>query len=182
MTSKIYQLNSQRIKISYRIVSSSLGYILIANNDRGICSINLGDSPENLIFSLAEEFTQATITQEDSSYQDYQEQILSYIAGKKFNLEFPLALQGTLFQQQVWQSLQRIPYGETRTYGEIASDLGKPTASRPVGNACSANPIALIIPCHRVIRSDRSLGNYRWGIERKQKLIELETKQKNLRP
>lgn len=178
-TSQIYQLNVQRIQIKYRIIFSSLGYILIANTDQGICTISLGDHCEKLIASLARDFSQATIIRDDNNHQDLSEQIHqqlhSYLAGNEFNLDLPLVLRGTDFQLQVWKTLQRIPYGETRTYGELASDLGKPKAARAIGNACgAANRIALIIPCHRVVRNDGSLGSYRWGIERKQKLIATE--------
>ena len=178
ITSQIYQLHEQRIQIKYRIIFSSLGYILIANTDQGICTISLGDHCEELIASLAKDFSQATIIRDDENHQDWSEQIHqqihSYLAGKEFNLDFPLVLRGTDFQLQVWQTLQRIPYGETRTYGEVARDLGKPKATRAIGNACGANRIALIIPCHRVVSSDGTFGNYRWGIERKQKLIKTE--------
>jgi AraC family transcriptional regulator, regulatory protein of adaptative response / methylated-DNA-[protein]-cysteine methyltransferase len=93
------------------------------------------------------------------------------IAGDKTHLDLPLDIRGTAFQKQVWQALQKIPYSQTRTYTDIARDIAKPQAVRAVGNACGANPIALIVPCHRVLRSDGSLGGYRWGIERKQKLL-----------
>ena len=175
MTPKIYQQHGKKAKIIYTIASCNLGYLLVATTDKGICAIKLGDTPVELIKILAEEFNQATIIRDDSSYKHWIETILSFIAGKKSNPNLPLDIRGTAFQQQVWQALQNIPYGETTTYTEIAKEIGKPKATRAIGNACGANPIALIIPCHRVVRSDGSLGGYRWGIERKQKLIQQET-------
>ena len=179
MTPKIYQQHGNKTKIIYTIISCNLGYLLVATTDKGICAIKLGDRPEELVKTLTEEFKQATIIRDDQTHKDWIEKILNFIAGKESDPDLPLDIRGTVFQQQVWQALQNIPYGETRTYREIARDLGKPQATRAIGNACGANPIALIIPCHRVVRSDGSLGGYRWGIERKQKLIEGETKKGN---
>ena len=176
MASKIYQQHSKKTKIFYTIVPCSLGYLLVATTDKGICAIKLGDNSEELVKILADQFNQATIIRDDKSHQDWIEQILNFIAGKESNLDLPIDIHGTAFQQQVWQALRNIPPGETRTYQEIAEDLGKPKATRAIGNACGANPIPLIIPCHRVVCSDGSLGGYHWGIGRKQKLIEREAK------
>ncbi|MGL4881061.1 MAG: methylated-DNA--[protein]-cysteine S-methyltransferase [Waterburya sp.] len=189
MTPKVYQQQGKTIQITYTVVDCSLGYLLVATTDKGICSVKLGDRaceaavgiaypkgnrPESLIQSLTEEFKQATIVRDDQSHQNWIKKILNLITGTESDPDLPLDIRGTAFQQQVWQALQKIPYGETRTYTEIAQDLGKPKAVRAIGNACGANPVALIIPCHRVTRNDGSLGGYRWGIERKQKLIEQE--------
>ncbi len=180
MTAKIYQKQSMKTKIFYTIAHCDLGYLLVATKDKGICSLKIGDRVENLVKILANEFNQATIIWDDESYQNWLEKILNFVAGKDYNLELPIDIRGTDFQKKVWQALQNISYGETRTYQEIANELGKPKANRAVGNACGANPIALIIPCHRVICSDGSLGGYHWGIERKRKLIEREKKTRHL--
>ena len=172
---KIHQQQSNKTKIVYTIVSCDLGYLLVATTDKGICGIKLGDHAEELVKILAKEFKQAIIIRDNNSHQDWVKKILNFIAGEEYDLNLPIDIRGTEFQQQVWQALQNIPYGETRTYQEIANDLGKPKAARAIGNACGANPIALIIPCHRVVCTDGSLGGYYWGIERKQKIIERET-------
>ena len=179
MTPKTYQRYGVQTQIVYSIVSCvGLGYLLVATTDKGICTVQLGDRPEELAIALAQEFKRATIIQDDFQHQEWIAKILESIRGKEADLDLPLDIRGTAFQQQVWQALQNIPYGATRTYREIANELGRSKASRAIGNACGANAIALIIPCHRVMRSDGSLGGYRWGVERKQKLIEIE--QQNL--
>lgn len=163
-----------------RIVSCvELGYLLVATTEKGICTVQLGDRPEKLVIALASEFKRATLIQDDLQHQEWIATILESIERKEADLDLPLDIRGTAFQQQVWQALQNIPYGATRIYQEIANKLGRSKATRAIGNACGANAIAVIIPCHRVMRSDGSLGGYRWGIDRKQKLIEIE--QQNLR-
>jgi AraC family transcriptional regulator, regulatory protein of adaptative response / methylated-DNA-[protein]-cysteine methyltransferase len=174
MTPKTYQQQGQKTQIISSVVACSLGYLLVATTAKGICSVKLGDRPKELIQTLTEEFQQATIIRDDQRHQDWIKKILNLITGTESNPDLPLDIRGTAFQQQVWQALRKIPYGETKTYSEIAQDLGKPKAVRAIGNACGANPVALIIPCHRVVRNDGSLGGYRWGIERKQQLIEQE--------
>lgn len=175
MTPKTYQKHGLATEIAYSIITCDLGYLLVATTDKGICAVNIGDRQRVLIKTLTEEFNEATIIRNDSDFQDWIGFILNLITGKEANCNLPLDIRGTSFQKQVWQELQKIPYGETRTYREIANNLGKPKATRAIGNACGANPVAIIIPCHRVIRSDGSLGGYRWGIERKQKLLNKET-------
>jgi AraC family transcriptional regulator, regulatory protein of adaptative response / methylated-DNA-[protein]-cysteine methyltransferase len=174
MTPKIYQQQGKTIQITYTVVDCSLGYLLVATTDKGICSVKLGDRPKELIKILTDEFQQATIIRDDQRHKDWIKKILNLITGTESDPHLPLDIRGTAFQQQVWQALQKIPYGAIRTYTDIAQDLGKPKAVRAIANACGANPVALIIPCHRVVRNDGSLGGYRWGIERKQKLIEQE--------
>ena len=175
MTPKTYQKHGLATEIVYSIVACDLGYLLVATTDRGICAVKIGDCLQNLIETLTQEFSQATIIRDDLARKDWIESIFKLIAGTHRDL--PLDIRGTSFQQQVWQELQKIPWGETRTYREIANNLGKPKATRAIGNACGANPVAIIIPCHRVVRSDGSLGGYRWGIEYKQKLLAKETPQ-----
>ena len=174
MISKIYPQQKKKTEIFYTIISCDLGYLLVANTDKGICKLKLGDRAKPLVKILAEECNQATIIRDNKSSQNWIEKIENFLVGKEYDLDLPLDICGTEFQRQVWQALQNIPYGATRTYQEIANDLGKPKATRAIGNACGANPIALIIPCHRVVCSDGSLGGYHWGIERKQKLLDRE--------
>ena len=159
--------------ITYTTASCDLGYLLVAVSEKGICAVEFGDRPEELVNTLTGEFKQAKITQDNISLKAWLESIIQLTKGAT-NRNLPLDLGGTAFQQQVWQALQSIPYGQTRTYQEIAHSINKPNATRAIGSACGANSIALIIPCHRVIRSDGGLGGYRWGIERKQKLLEIE--------
>lgn len=176
MTPKTYQQAGKTISIVYAIAPCPLGYLLVATTEKGICAVKLGDEADKLEHILNQEFHQADIVRDHQTHQEWIQAILDFIAGDETHLDLPLDVRGTAFQKQVWQVLQKIPYGETRTYTDIARNLAKPQAVRAVGNACGANPIALIVPCHRVLRSDGSLGGYRWGIERKQKLLIQESK------
>ncbi|MEO0925289.1 MAG: methylated-DNA--[protein]-cysteine S-methyltransferase [Cyanobacteria bacterium J06643_13] len=174
MTPKKYQEGGKGIKIVYSTVKCDLGHLLVATTERGICAVKLGDLSVELTETLKQEFFGANLIQDDNQHRDWIEHILQTIAGQTADLDLPLDIRGTAFQQQVWQALRLIPRGETRNYAEIARAIDKPQATRAVGSACGANPVAVIIPCHRVLRSDGSLGGYRWGIERKQKLLEIE--------
>ena len=176
MTPTTYQHGGKAMRITYTVVPCPLGYLLVATTNKGICAVKLGDEADDLERILINEFHQAHIVRDDHTQKDWVQAILDLIAGGEPHLDLPLDVRGTAFQKQVWQALQKIPYGETRTYAEIAGDIGKPQAVRAVGSACGANPIALIVPCHRVLRSDGSLGGYHWGIERKQKLLAQELK------
>ncbi|MBD2727810.1 bifunctional DNA-binding transcriptional regulator/O6-methylguanine-DNA methyltransferase Ada [Nostoc sp. FACHB-892] len=176
MTPKTYQQAGKAINIVYAIAPCPLGYLLVATTEKGICAVKLGDKANKLEHILNQEFHQAQIVRDDHTRKEWIQAILNLIAGDETHLDLPLDVRGTAFQKQVWQALQKIPYSETRTYTDIARDIAKPLAVRAVGNACGANPTALIVPCHRVLRSDGSLGGYRWGIERKQKLLIQESK------
>ncbi len=182
MTPRIYQGKGTTMRIAYTIVPSPLGYLLVATTEKGICAVKLGDEADVLERTLILEFARADIFRDDHTYKEWVQAILDLIVRDLPDLDLPLDIQGTAFQKQVWQALQKIPYGETRTYTDIARNLGKPQAVRAVGNACGANPIALIVPCHRVVRSNGSLGGYHWGIERKQKLLAYEAKQSEEKP
>ena len=148
-----------------------LGFLLVAATDRGICKISLGDSAAELITDLEAEFAAAERIRDDDGVGFWTERIIAYLEGWQPDLNLPLDLRATAFQVKVWQQLQKIPVGETRNYSEIAAAIGQPTAVRAVANACAKNPAALVIPCHRIIRKDKSLGGYRWGIERKRALL-----------
>lgn len=176
MTPKIYQQAGKTISIVYAIAPCPLGYLLVAITEKGICAVKLGDEADKLEHILNQEFHQADIIRDDHTHKEWIQAILDFIAGGEIHLDLPLDVRGTAFQKQVWEALQKIPYSETRTYTDIARNIAKPQAVRAVGNACGANPIALIVPCHRVLQSDGSLGGYRWGIERKQKLLTQESK------
>lgn len=175
MTPKTYQRGGKTMFIIYTVVKCPLGYLLVATTEKGICTVKLGDEVDKLEQTLINEFNQADIVRDDDKQKDWVQKILDFITGNQPNLDLPLDVRGTAFQKQVWEALQKIPYGETRTYTDIARDIGKPQAIRAVGNACGANPVALIVPCHRVLRSDGSLGGYHWGVERKQTLLAQES-------
>jgi AraC family transcriptional regulator, regulatory protein of adaptative response / methylated-DNA-[protein]-cysteine methyltransferase len=175
MTPKTYQQAGKTMVIVYAIAPCPLGYLLVATTDKGICAVKLGDEADKLEHTLNQEFHQAHIMRDDHIHKDWIKAILDFIAGSESHLDLPLDVRGTAFQKEVWQALEKIPYSETRTYTDIARNIAKPQAVRAVGNACGANPIALIVPCHRVLRNDGSLGGYRWGIERKQKLLTQES-------
>ena len=180
MTPKTYQQGGMETKIIYSVVECSLGYLLVATTEKGICTVSLGDTAIELTKALKAEFDKATIAENNQNHQDWIKQILDSIKGKTADIDLPLDIRGTAFQQQVWQALQKIPYGETRTYKEIANELERPKATRAVGSACGTNPIALVVPCHRVLKSNGGLSGYRWGIERKQKLLAIEQGQLSL--
>lgn len=152
----------------------SLGTILVAQSEKGICAVLLGDEKEYLHSDLQQRFPKATLTAGDNHFKKIVAQIIEVIEERKLALDLPLDIRGTLFQQRVWQALQQIPVGETRSYRDIAEAIGSPKAVRAVAGACAANAIAVIIPCHRVVRNDGNLSGYRWGVERKRKLLQQE--------
>lgn len=165
--------------IFYSVRPCPLGKLLVAVTERGICKISLGDSAEALTADMEAEFAQAERIRDDEGLGYWVEQIIAYLEAGQPQLDLPLDVRATAFQIKVWQQLQQIPIGETRSYGEIAAAIGQPKASRAVARACASNPVALAIPCHRIIRKDKSLGGYRWGIERKQALLKRERNGKN---
>ena len=171
MTPSEYRKGGAGIQIRYLIAESKLGFILVAETDKGICSVSMADAPDQLIRQLSSEFHKATLLQSEE-VRDRMNAILEYFDGKKLNL--PVDVQGTEFQKRVWAAISRIPYGETRSYNKIAEEIGMPKAYRAVANACGANPVPLIVPCHRVIRKNGSLGGYGMGIERKKYLLAME--------
>lgn len=175
MTPKTYKKGGKDTLITYTVVSSSMGYLLVATTEEGICSVKLGDTKEELETLVYKEFHQAELVFDSENHQDWVKAILNFIDGKQPHLDLPLDVKGTAFQKQVWEALRKIPYGETCTYQDIATQIGKSKAVRAVGNACGANKTALIVPCHRVVKNDGSLGGYRWGIERKRKLLNQES-------
>jgi len=168
-----YRAGGRDARIGYAIGSSSLGKILIAATERGLCSVILGDTDAQLVRDLRAQFPQARI-EEEPSLAPHLDEVLSQFTEHPAALDLPLDLRATAFQMRVWEALRRIPRGETRTYAEVAKSLGNPKAFRAVARACATNPVAVVIPCHRVIGSDGKLTGYRWGEQRKRKLLDLE--------
>jgi AraC family transcriptional regulator of adaptative response/methylated-DNA-[protein]-cysteine methyltransferase len=157
--------------IRFVTVETPLGWALVAATERGICMTALADNRERLEANLRQRFPAAELIAEDAGLRDWADRIVHFITAPDRNLDLPLDIQGTAFQARVWRALQKIPLGKTASYTEIAAALGQPKAVRAVAQACAANKLALIVPCHRVIRSDGELGGYRWGLERKRELL-----------
>jgi AraC family transcriptional regulator of adaptative response/methylated-DNA-[protein]-cysteine methyltransferase len=174
MSAREYRARGKGQRISCCSFFTSLGTVLIAATEKGLCSVKLGDGPARLRRLLAEEFSEAEIV--ESELKDLKARILAFIEGAASLARLPLDIRGTLFQRRVWDELRRIPRGETRTYAQIARAVGAPAAVRAVGSACGANPVALVVPCHRAVRTDGGLGGYAWGLARKKKLLALEKK------
>ncbi len=174
MPARAYRAKGDGETIVYTTFSSPLGRLLIAATRRGLCSVKLGASAAELRERLAEEFSRAALVDDSETLEPLRERILAFLDGDGTLARVPLDIRGTVFQRKVWDALRSIPRGETRSYGEIARAIGAPKAVRAVGSACGANPVALVIPCHRALRTDGSLGGYAWGVERKQKLLAIE--------
>lgn len=175
MTPAVYKKGAGAVQIRYTTSACSLGRLLVASTDRGICAVTLGNVDSELVSALRKEYPEAGITRDRSYLRDAVIGLLSHISGVEPCPEFPLDIRATAFQRRVWQELRSIPFGTTRSYSEIASRIGKPKATRAVAQACASNPVALLIPCHRVIGKDGAPGGYRWGKDRKRKLLENES-------
>lgn len=156
--------------IRYTTVPTSLGTMLVAATDKGVCSVTIGDDAGELVRELAVQFPRATLTGDDHDMRALATSVARLVEGDT-SAEVPLDVKGTAFQWKVWRLLQRIPRGSTRSYAAVAESLGQPTAARAVARACATNPVALVIPCHRVVRGDGSMGGYRWGVSRKERLL-----------
>ena len=173
MTPATYGAGGSGARIAYSVVDTTVGTILVARTRRGVCSIMLGDDQSKLRDELLNEFPKAEIVEEDENC-DYVRQIVDHLKGHRASLDLPLDIRATAFQQRVWSLIRSIPYGGTRTYGDLARELGQPTAARAVARACATNPVALAIPCHRVLASNGALSGYRWGKDRKEQLLQNE--------
>ena len=160
--------------VFYTVASCALGEVLVAMTSRGVCRVILGDDRDALVKQVQGELHAATLVADDPAVRDVAAAVVQAASGAAVANPLPLDLRGTAFQQRVWKELTKIPRGETITYGELAARIGSPGAVRAVGTACGANPAAVVVPCHRVLRGDGALGGYRWGIERKAKLLECE--------
>jgi AraC family transcriptional regulator of adaptative response/methylated-DNA-[protein]-cysteine methyltransferase len=175
MTPGTYARGGAGVDIVFVTVPTAVGRLLVAATGRGVCRVMLGDDATTLEVGLRREFSAANIHREQGgTLERFVDAILSYLDGREPHLDLPLDIRATAFQRRVWQELQRIPFGETRSYTDIARAIGVPRATRAVARACATNPAALVIPCHRVVREDGALGGYRWGLERKQALLERE--------
>jgi len=174
MTPDKYRRGAVAAEIRYACADSPLGRMLIAATGKGVCSIQFARSDGELIEGLKREFPFAVRKPDESGLQAWVEALLSKMTGRELNSRLPLDIRATAFQRRVWTYLQSIPFGATRSYGQVAKAIGQPTASRAVARACATNPVAVAIPCHRVVREDGDISGYRWGVERKKALLEME--------
>ena len=174
MTPDKYRRGAIAAAIRYTCADSPLGRMLIAATERGICSIQFARSDGELMTGLKREFPFAARKADEGGLQSWVNALLRHLRGKDLDASLPLDIRATAFQRRVWAYLQSIPFGATRSYSEVAKAIGRPSATRAVARACATNPVAVAIPCHRVVRQDGSMGGYRWGIERKKTLLEME--------
>jgi AraC family transcriptional regulator of adaptative response/methylated-DNA-[protein]-cysteine methyltransferase len=160
------------VRIRYTLFTCPLGRMLLAAAERGICAVCLGDDDATLEAELAGVYPVAEAWRDDAGLQPWADDVLNYLNGQEPRLDLPIHVAATAFQRRVWRELLAIPHGRTRSYSEVARALGRPTAARAVARACAANPVALLIPCHRVVREGGGLGGYHWGLERKKALLD----------
>ncbi|HMB80258.1 MAG TPA: methylated-DNA--[protein]-cysteine S-methyltransferase, partial [Vicinamibacterales bacterium] len=184
MAPSVYRRGGAGMQIAYAIVDSanaSLGRLLVAATPRGVCAVAMGSSDVELTRALSREYPAATIARDAGALAQWTKAILAHLAGRQPRLDLPLDVQATAFQWQVWQALASIPYGETRTYADVAASIGRPNAVRAVARACATNPVALAIPCHRVVPAAGGEGGYRWGVNRKKALLGQEGRERRER-
>ncbi len=178
MTPRQYRKGGKGLQISYVIAPTSIGLLMMAATDRGLCFIQVGQTPLVLEEELRKEFPHAELSAMGERFRgqfdQWMQALESHLSGENPHLELPLDIQGTAFQRKVWAYLQTIPYGQVRTYTQVAQGIGQPKAVRAAASACGANNLAIVIPCHRVIRSTGALGGYRWGLDVKQALLDQE--------
>lgn len=174
MTPATYQKGGKGMKLEYTIAASPVGKVLVAATERGISAVYLGDAQKKLLAELREEYPHAEISPATGSTRSWVREIVQRIEGQPAREELPLDLQATAFQRRVWQELQKIPRGTTKTYSQVARALGRPRAVRAVARACATNPVSVVVPCHRVVRENGSLAGYRWGLSRKEQLLATE--------
>jgi len=174
MTPATYRRGGRGMSLAYAIASSPLGRLMVAATERGVSAVRLGDDDAVLLASLREEFPAAEIHRDQAGVGAWLSAVLQRIEGGAPNPRLPLDIQGTAFQHRVWDALRAIPAGQVRTYGEVAREIGQPRASRAVARACATNPVAVVIPCHRVVPGTGGTGGYRWGADRKRELLERE--------
>lgn len=183
MTPATYRQGGQGMEIHYAVArcgaehsatASGLGWILVAATHKGVCAVRLGRSRSELERGLLDEFPAAAFKPSEPVLAGWLAEILNHLEGRSPRVDIPIDVKATAFQRRVWEELVKIPYGETRTYLEIARDIGRPKGARAVGRACATNPVAIVVPCHRAVRSDGELAGYRWGLARKKQLLDLE--------
>jgi AraC family transcriptional regulator of adaptative response/methylated-DNA-[protein]-cysteine methyltransferase len=182
MTPAQYRAAGAGHSISYATLETPVGLMMIGATDRGVCFVQFGESAEELLDALRREYAKAGIepmrTPYHPEFRRWVDALSEHLAGQQPHLEMPLDIRATAFQMRVWRYLQSIPYGSVASYGEVAAEIGAPRAARAVARACASNVVALVIPCHRVIRGSGELGGYRWGLARKRVLIDRERRQK----
>ncbi|HEX6926622.1 MAG TPA: bifunctional DNA-binding transcriptional regulator/O6-methylguanine-DNA methyltransferase Ada [Longimicrobiaceae bacterium] len=178
MTPGRYRRGGVGLEIRFTVIDSPLGRLLVGATDRGVCAVSLGEEDDALERALRDEFPGARLLRDEESLRAWAEAVARRVVGEDPGLAVPVDLRGTVFQLRVWDALRRIPAGETRTYAEVAEAVGSPGAARAVGSACALNPVALLVPCHRVVRADGSPGDYRWGRSRKERLLRAESEKR----
>jgi AraC family transcriptional regulator of adaptative response/methylated-DNA-[protein]-cysteine methyltransferase len=176
MTPTDYRAGGANAEIRFAIGECSLGSILVARSERGVCAIFLGDDPDALARDLQDKFPRATLIGGDPGFEELVAKVVGFVEAPGLGFDLPLDVRGTAFQQRVWQALREIPAGSTVSYTELAGRIGSPRAVRAVAHACATNSLAVAIPCHRVIRNDGGLSGYRWGVERKRSLLQREAR------
>jgi AraC family transcriptional regulator of adaptative response/methylated-DNA-[protein]-cysteine methyltransferase len=169
-----YRAGGARTEISFAVGECCLGSILVAKSERGICAIFLGEDPNALARELQDRFPRANLIGGDREFERMVSKVVGFVEAPAIGLDLPLDIRGTVFQQRVWQALREIPPGSTASYTDIAKRIGSPKSVRAVAQACGANPLAVAIPCHRIVRNDGGLSGYRWGVARKKALLERE--------
>jgi AraC family transcriptional regulator of adaptative response/methylated-DNA-[protein]-cysteine methyltransferase len=174
MSPSLYRKHGAGMRIACSIVSSPFGRLLVGTTTNGVCAVKLGDSDEALSRALREEYRAAEIRDGEPARTEWVRAVLRHLEGQGPANDLPIDVQATAFQWKVWRALQAIPYGETRPYAEVARSIGQPRAVRAVARACATNPVAVVVPCHRVVQTNGGLGGYRWGVARKQRLLALE--------
>lgn len=175
MTPAAFRRGGRGLRLRYTTVDCPLGRLLVAATERGVSLVSLGESDEALERALQAEYPAAQVARDDASLRDWVRHIVKHLEGREPHLDLPVDVRATAFQWQVWEELRRIPRGETRTYADVARAIGRPRAVRAVARACATNPVALVVPCHRVVPSAGGTGGYRWGDARKARLLESES-------
>jgi AraC family transcriptional regulator of adaptative response/methylated-DNA-[protein]-cysteine methyltransferase len=173
MSPSAYRRGAKETTLRHALEPSTLGWVLVAASEQGVCAISLGPEPTALLAELQRRFGASQLAPGDPEFCDWVARAVALVEGAR-DVDLPLDVRGTVFQQRVWQLLREIPAGETRTYSELSRALGAPNGARAVARACADNPLAVAVPCHRVVRSDGSLAGYRWGLERKAQLLRRE--------
>jgi AraC family transcriptional regulator of adaptative response/methylated-DNA-[protein]-cysteine methyltransferase len=176
MTPTAFRAGGANAVVRFAVGECTLGTILVARSERGVCAILLGDDAETLVRSLQDQFPRAELWGGDAGFEELVAKVVGLVEAPGVGLELPLDIRGTAFQQRVWEALRKIPAGTTLSYSEVARAMGEPAAVRAVARACAANVLAVAIPCHRVVRHDGALSGYRWGVERKRALLEREAR------
>jgi len=179
MTPSSYRAGGERASIHFAIGECSLGAILVASSELGVCAILIGDKPETLLQDLQDRFPRSNIIGGDIQFEQMISKVIGFIEAPRIGLNLPLDIRGTAFQQRVWNAIREIPAGTTVSYTDIANKIGAPKATRAVASACAANALAVAIPCHRVVRIDGGISGYRWGIDLKKSLLARESSQDN---